>query len=126
MTLDQISHMCDSKIAIKKQYLETRKVREFIAIQPPEIQAEYVKLVERLETDGYLIEPFGKKLNRDLFEMRLRRGRQVRVVYFYHMGNHVIGVNAFIKKTQQTPPRELAQAQRMKQMIEDSDYDENK
>jgi phage-related protein len=118
--------MCDSKTAIKKQYLETRKVREFIAIQPPEIQAEYVKLVERLETDGYLIEPFGKKLNRDLFEMRLRRGRQVRVVYFYHMGNHVIGVNAFIKKTQQTPPRELALAQRMKQMIEDGDYDENK
>jgi phage-related protein len=109
---------------MKKRYLATRQVREFIGAQPLEIQAEYVKLVERLETDGYLIEPFGKKLDRNLFEMRLRRGRQVRVVYFYHTGNSVIGLHAFVKKTQQTPPRELAQAGRVKRRIEDGDYDE--
>jgi phage-related protein len=116
--------MCDIRVAMKKRYLATRQVREFIATQPPGIQAEYVKLVERIETDGYLIEPFGKKLDRDMFEMRLRRGRQVRVVYFYHMGNRVIGVQAFVKKTQKTPPQELAQARRVKRRIEDGDYDE--
>jgi phage-related protein len=116
--------MCDIKRAMRKQYLATRKVREFIAIQSHEIQAEYVKVVERIETDGYLIEPFGKKLDRNLFEMRLRRGRQVRVVYFYHAGDRVIGVHAFVKKTQQTPLRELAHARRVKRMIEDCDYDE--
>lgn len=109
---------------MKKTYLATRRVREFIATQPPGIQAEYVKLVERLEADGYLIEPFGKKLDRDLFEMRLRRGRQVRVVYFYHTGDRVIGVHAFAKSTQQTPLRELAQARRIKRAIEDDDYDD--
>lgn len=109
---------------MKKQYLATRQVREFIAEQPPEIQVEYVKLVERVETDGHLIEPFGKKLNRGLFEMRLRRGRQVRVVYFYHTGNRVIGVHAFVKKTQHTPLQALAQAQRVKRRIEDGDYDD--
>ena len=109
---------------MKKQYLATWQVREFIAIQSPGLQAEYVKLVERLETDGYLIEPFGKKLDRHLFEMRLRRGRPVRVVYFYHTGNRVIGVHAFVKKTQQTPLQELAQARRVKRRIEDGDYDE--
>lgn len=109
---------------MKKRYLATRQVREFIATQPSGIQAEYVKLVERIETDGYLIEPFGKKIERNLFEMRLRRGRQVRVVYFYHMGNRVIGVQAFMKKTQQTPPRELSQARQVKRRIEDGDYDE--
>jgi phage-related protein len=107
-----------------KRYLATRQVREFIAVQRPELQTEYAKLVERLEADGYLIEPFGKKLDRNLFEMRLRRGRQVRVVYFYHMGNRVIGVHAFVKKTQQTPPRELAQARRVMRRIGDGDYDE--
>ena len=109
---------------MKKRYMAARQVREFIATQPPGIQAEYVKLVERIETDGYLIEPFGKKLDRNLFEMRLRRGRQVRVVYFYHMGNRVIGVLAFVKKTQQTPGRELVQARRVKRRIEDGDDDE--
>jgi phage-related protein len=118
--------MCDIKTAAKKQYLATRKVRAFIETQPPEIQIEYVKLVERLESDGHLIEPFGKKLDRDLFEMRLRRGRQVRVVYFCHMGNCVIGVHAFVKKTQQTPQRELTQAMRVKRIIEAGDYDEDK
>lgn len=116
--------MCDIRPVTKKRYLATRQVREFIATQPPEIQAEYVKLVERIETDGYLIEPFGKKLDRQLFEMRLRRGRQVRVVYFYHSGDRVIGLRAFVKKTQQTPPRELAQARQAKRKIEAGDYDE--
>jgi len=115
--------MCDIR-ALKKQYLATRQVREFIATQPYESQAEYVKVVERIETDGYLIEPFGKKLDRDLFEMRLRRGRQIRVVYFYCQNNRVIGVHAFVKKTQQTPLRELAHARRIMKMIKESGYDE--
>ncbi|MEI8139971.1 MAG: type II toxin-antitoxin system RelE/ParE family toxin [bacterium] len=111
---------------MKKLYSATRKVREFIETQPPEIQVEYVKLVERIESDGHLVEPFGKKLDRNLFEMRLRRGRQVRIVYFYYMGNRVIGVHAFVKKTQQTPQRELSQALRVRRIIEDGDYDEDK
>jgi len=118
--------MCDSGRVIKKRYLATRQVRDFIAAQKAEIQAEYVKSVERLETEGYLIEPFGKKLGDDLFEIRLRRGRQVRVVYFYHVDNRVIGVHAFVKKTQQTPPRELAQARRVKRSIEAGDYEEER
>lgn len=109
---------------MKKWYLATRQVREFIGTQPAETQSEYVKLVERIETDGYLIEPFGKKLGVNLFEMRLRRGRQVRVVYFYRMGDRVIGVHAFVKKTQQMPLRELAQAKRLKRRIEDGEYDD--
>lgn len=109
---------------MKKCYLATRQVREFIAAQPFEIQTEYVKTVERIEADGCLIEPFGKKLTKYLFEMRLRRGRQVRVIYFYHTGNRVIGVHAFVKKTQQTPLKELALAQRIARKIEGGHYDE--
>lgn len=116
--------MCDTGNTTKKQYLATRQVREFIAAQSRGMQAEYVKLVERLETDGYLIEPFGKKLEANLFEMRLRRGQQVRVVYFYHARTRVIGVHAFVKKTQQAPLRELSQARRVKRAIEGGDYDE--
>jgi len=118
--------MCDITKSMKKWYLATRQVRDFIAAQQPGLQAEYLKLVERVESDGYLIEPFGKKLGHELFEMRLRRGRQVRVVYFYHAGNRVIGVHAFVKKTQKTPPRELAQALRVKRSIETGDYDEER
>ncbi len=46
----------------KKSYAAVKKVREFIAEQPDEVQAEYLKIVEFLEADGRLIEPFGKRL----------------------------------------------------------------
>jgi hypothetical protein len=57
----------------KKSYIAVKKVREFIDQQPDEVQAEYLKIVEQLEKDGRLIEPFGKKLDSDLFEIRVRR-----------------------------------------------------
>lgn len=51
--------------------MAVKKVRGFIDRQPDEVQAEYIKIVEQLEKDGRLIEPFGKKLDRDLFEIRV-------------------------------------------------------
>ena len=44
--------MCDTQSVMKKQYLATRQVRDFIAEQTFETQAEYLKLVERIEVVG--------------------------------------------------------------------------
>lgn len=108
----------------KKEYLAVQQVREFIAKQPDECQAEYLATVDRLEIDGFLIEPFAKKISRNLFEIRIRRGRQVRVFYCYYEGDLVIGVHAFVKKTQKTPQREIKQALKMVAAIERGEYDE--
>jgi len=110
--------------ARKKQYLAVRQVRCFIASQPEECQAEYLAMVERLEADGFLIEPFAKKVGRNLFEIRIRRGRQIRVFYCYLSGDMVVGVHAFTKKSQKTPRRELRQANRVATAIERGEYDE--
>ena len=115
--------MCDIARMKKKRYAAVQKVRDFIEKQPDEIQAEYVKIVEILETEGQLIEPFGKKLDRDLFEIRLRRGKQVRVLYFYFEGDMVIGVHGFMKKTQKAPPKEIQQAQRVMGQIQRGEYE---
>lgn len=108
----------------KKQYAAVKKVRKFISEQPDEVQAEYVKIVEILEAEGRLIEPFGKKLDRELFEMRLRRGKQIRVLYFYSVEDMIIGVHGFVKKTQKTPPNEIKQAQRVMAQIQRGEYEE--
>jgi phage-related protein len=108
----------------KKEYLAVEQVREFIAKQPDECQAEYLATVDRLEIDGFLIEPFAKKISRNLFEIRIRRGRQVRVFYCYYKGDLVIGVHAFVKKTQKTPQREIKQALKMVAAIERGEYNE--
>lgn len=109
---------------MKKVYLATKQVREFIADQPDETQAEYLKIAERLEQDGYLIEPFAKKLNSQLFEFRIRRGQQVRVFYCYQGKDYVIGLHGFVKKTQHTPQRELEQAMRVLRKIKGGEYEE--
>ncbi|HKL21802.1 MAG TPA: type II toxin-antitoxin system RelE/ParE family toxin [Tichowtungia sp.] len=108
----------------KKNYMAVKKVRNFIDRQPDEVQAEYLKIVEQLERDGRLIEPFGKKIDKDVFEIRVRRGKQVRVLYFYFTDDLVIGVHGFVKKTQKTPQTEIKQARRVMGRIQRGEYEE--
>ena len=104
--------------------MAVRQVREFIAKQAEQCQSEYLAIIERLEQDGYLIEPFAKKVDRELFEIRVRRGRQVRVFYYYDIGDTIVGVHAFVKKTQRTPKHELKQARRVVVALRKGEYHE--
>lgn len=108
----------------KKTYLDLKKVREFVSKLPSKAQAEYESIIGQLETDGFLVEPFGKKLENDLFEIRIRRGGQVRVFYFYHEEDYVFGVHAFTKKTQKTPVQEMKKARKIIAQLKRGDYDE--
>jgi len=108
----------------KKTYIAVKKVRQFIDAQSDEVQAEYLKIVEQLEQDGRLVEPFGKKLDKGLFEMRIRRGGQMRILYFYQEKDYVVGIHGFVKKTQKTPQKELKQALRVMGMVKRGEYDE--
>ena len=108
----------------KKTYLALQKVRDFIDKQSPEVRIEYLNIVDRLEEDGHLIEPFAKKLDSELFEIRIRKGKQIRVFYFYHEDDYIFGVHAFVKKTQKTPKQELKQAQKIISKIKNGEYNE--
>ena len=108
----------------KKIYIAVEKVRQFIDAQPDKVQAEYLKIVEQLEQDGRLMEPFGKKLDKGLFEMRIRRGGQVRILYFYQDKEYVVGIHGFIKKTQKTPQKEIKQAMRVMGLVKRGEYNE--
>ena len=106
----------------KKTYVALPKVRAFMGAQPPECQMAYQAIVDRLELDGFLVGPYGEKVEPGLFEMRIRAGRQVRVFYFYYEGDVVFGVHGFVKKTRQTPVRELRQARRVIGQIKRGEY----
>ena len=109
---------------MKKRYMAVRQVRDFIDSQPAESQAEYLAIVERLESDGFLVEPYAKKIDKELFEIRIRKGRQIRVFYCYHARDLVVGVHGFLKKTQKAPLRELRQARKVAAAIARGEYDE--
>jgi len=70
------------------------------------------------------VAPYARKVDSDLFEMRVRRGRHIRIFYFYHQGELVFGVHAFVKKSRKAPKQELRQAKRVRQLIRRGEYDE--
>ena len=48
-----------------------------------------------------------------IFEIRAKQGSDItRVLYFFVVGQKVILTNGFVKKTQKTPPSEIARAKR--------------
>jgi phage-related protein len=63
-------------------------------------------------------EPYIKHLEEKLWEMRLRgRGGIARAIYVTAVGRRMVILRVFIKKTQQTPHREITLARQRMQEI---------
>ena len=95
------------------------KVRDEIENWPVGILADYARLVELLiEFGPSLRMPHSRAMGGGLFELR-PRGREGigRALYCFVVGQKVIILHAFVKKTQQTPEHELKIARkRMKEV----------
>ncbi|MDA8190237.1 MAG: type II toxin-antitoxin system RelE/ParE family toxin [Gammaproteobacteria bacterium] len=97
------------------------KVLTTIEAWPVEILADYARLVELLMEHGPdLGLPHSRALGGGLFELRPKgRSGIGRALYGFLAGQRVIVLHAFIKKTQQTPDRDLKKARdRMKEVIQ--------
>lgn len=84
---------------------------------PKDLLADYARLVELLAEFGPEIGmPHSRAMGGGLFELRLRSRTGIgRTFYCFQVGKKIVVLHAFIKKTQETPLRELAKArQRMK------------
>ena len=67
------------------------------------------------EFGNTLREPYSKAIGKGLFELRIKfAGDITRIFYFFVVNNRIILTNGFIKKTQKTPPGEIALAQKYK------------
>ena len=95
------------------------RVRDEVERWPVGILADYARLVELLiEFGPDLRMPHSKAMGEGLFELR-PRGREGigRAMYCFLVGERIIVVHAFVKKTQATPERELKLARkRMKEV----------
>ncbi len=91
-----------------------RRVRADIEAWPVDILADYVRFVELLIEHGPdLRMPYSRSLGQGLFELR-PKGREGigRAFYCFLVGKHIVVVHANIKKTEQTPQRDLDLARR--------------
>lgn len=96
----------------KKTFVVTDTLADFIRQQTSDIRAQFRKIVAKLEEEGFLIPPYGKKLtgHENLFEIRIVSGGSVRVFYCYQESDLILGVSGFVKKSEKTPPKEIKKA----------------
>jgi phage-related protein len=86
-----------------------------IAALPADMQARFLRLADRIAAAGLesLSEPHVKHLEGKLWELRLTgRDGIARVLYVTAVGQRVLVVRAFAKKTQKTPRAEIELALR--------------
>jgi len=74
--------------------------------------------IERLRIYGNRMQgKFVKKLTGDLFELRVKQfDRIFRVLFFFQPGMLIVVTSGFQKKTEQTPPGEIARAEQLRRL----------
>ncbi len=93
-------------------------VQEFIESLDYRSQQKVIDSIDILAQSGpFLKPPYMKKLDKDLYELRIKSAVAVRVFYSPMTGFYYL-IHAFVKKSQKTPDKELKIAiDRMKEML---------
>jgi phage-related protein len=95
------------------QYFNER-VQRAIEAWPVGIYADFLRLVQMMERHGAdLRMPHSRSMGQGLFELRCRGAEGIgRVFYCTMVGREIVILHSFIKKTQETPERELNTARK--------------
>ena len=101
------------------EYFHPRVLAE-IESWPADILADYARIVELLVEHGPNLRlPHSRAFGEGLFELRPKgRAGIGRTFYCFLIGKRVMVLHAFVKKSQQTPDRELKRARkRIKEVL---------
>jgi phage-related protein len=92
--------------------------REFVDSLDDKAAARVDAFIERLRMYGNRMEgKFVKKLSNDVFELRVKQfDRIFRVLFFYQPGMLIVIASGFQKKTNRTPPAEIARAEQLRKL----------
>ena len=92
--------------------------REFVDSLDDKAAARIDAFIERLRVFGNRMQgKFVKKLSDDIFELKVKQfDRIFRVLFFYQPGMLVVITSGFQKKTEQTPPGEIAKAEKLRKL----------
>ena len=106
-------------MAFEVEYFHPRVLSE-IEGWSVDVLADYARLVELLIEYGPSLRlPHSRALGDGLFELRPRgRSGIGRAFYCFVIGRRVVVLHAFVKKTQQTPDRELRLARKRQKELE--------
>ena len=90
------------------------RVRAEVESWPVDVLADYARLIELLAEHGPSLRlPHSRAFGEGLFELRPRgRSGIGRAFYCFMLAKRIVVLHAFIKKSQQTPERELKLARK--------------
>ncbi len=93
-------------------------VEEFLDSLDNKMAAKVYGMIELLEEYGNELRmPYSEQLEDGIFELRIKFGGNItRILYFFFVGKNIILTNGFVKKTQKTPPDEIAKAKRYRKI----------
>lgn len=109
-------------MAWKVRFFKTKRgdypVKNFIEEQEKPVRVKINLSIRLLINNGpYLKEPYIKKLQHNLYELRIKGRIAIRIFYSKDTNEYYL-LHAFKKKTQKTPPRELKVAlDRMREVV---------
>jgi phage-related protein len=91
---------------------------EFVDSLDDTAAARIDAFIERLRVYGNRMQgKFVKKLTDDIFEPRVKQfDRILRVLFVYQPGMLIVITSGFQKKTQETPPGEIARAEQLRKL----------
>lgn len=99
------------------------KLQEAVLGLPAGLLARYLHLTDRmLEYGPDLGMPHTRAMGAGLFELRLKSQEGIgRVFYCTLVGRKIVVLHQFVKKTEKTPPKELAVARKRMKEWKDAD-----
>ena len=90
-----------------KIQLFDKSIEQFILSLDKSTVAKTLRTIDLLEEFGHKLGmPHSKKIDKNLFELRIRGKQEVRIFYGFHK-NSIILLHGFIKKSQKIPEREI-------------------
>ncbi|MFH1284483.1 MAG: type II toxin-antitoxin system RelE/ParE family toxin [Candidatus Peregrinibacteria bacterium] len=95
-----------------------RKIGSFIENLEKPVIAKTLRTLDLLEKfENKLGMPHSKKVDSNLFELRIRGKKEIRIIYCFHK-NTIVLLYAFIKKTQKIPRTTIALARKLLNSID--------
>ena len=100
----------------------SESVQNEILAMPAGFLARFLKYTDRMELYGPdLGMPHTRSMGDGLFELRLKAAEGIaRVFYCTMIGKRILMLHQFTKKTEKTPPKELAIARRLLKEVKDA------
>ena len=90
-----------------------KPVEDFIKSLSTDSVSKVSRLITLLQNHGNLLRmPYSKKLTNNIFELRIKGSKTIRILYAFGPEKTIYLLHGFKKKTQKTPVREIRLAEK--------------